>query len=130
MEKTELMQVVKLLDKIIVSNNVAIKDAFRELLIITALTEVTNDETPGPLANLICTELAVLREEIRRMRQELSYARSSGNQPHDYRSGSIGIGRGYADPWYTSPSSATDHISSIDWAAIMKKPSSVIKKEG
>ena len=52
MENTELKTVMKMLDKIITSKNKEIKNAFRELMIIAALTE-SDTSVVGPLTNLI-----------------------------------------------------------------------------
>lgn len=61
METTELETVLKLLDKIITSERKEIKDAFRELMIIAALTE-PNADTAGPLTELLARVAAVEAE--------------------------------------------------------------------
>lgn len=60
--KTELETVLKLLDKIITSERAEIKGAFRELMIIAALTE-PNADTAGPLMDLL-DRVAALEIEV------------------------------------------------------------------
>jgi len=121
MEKTELMQVVKLLDKIIGSNNAEIKDAFRELLIIATLTEAPSDDIPGPLATLIFTEMDQLRHEVAAVRQDIasvySTAQRSGKSYYeDYYRGLRNTGQGYVDPF--GGATATQ-VSKVDWQQIL-----------
>lgn len=61
MENSDLETVLKLLDKIITSERKEIKNAFRELMIIAALTEPGAD-TAGPLMDLLARLTAVEME--------------------------------------------------------------------
>jgi hypothetical protein len=123
MENIELKQLVKLLDKVISSDNPETKSAFRELLIVAALTG-TND-TPGFLENIIFSEFAKLEKEVEHLRREVMIRNTDTRR-----------GKSYYDQYYTSmrgtaadpysgrsfSSSTTDELSpsSIDWMGIMK----------
>lgn len=61
-DKTELEILLKLLDKVITSERKEIKDAFRELMIIAALTE-PNADTAGPLMDLL-TRVGALEMDV------------------------------------------------------------------
>lgn len=83
MEKTELETVVKLLDKIITSERKEIKDAFRELMIIAALTE-PNADTAGPLMDLL-TRLTAVEVEVSAIKMNQSSS-IFGTSPHPFGS--------------------------------------------
>lgn len=124
MEKTELKQVVKLLDKIIGSNNAEIKDAFRELLIVATLTETPTDEK-GPLETLIFSELDLMRAHLSETNREIAHLRDimrGGGSKGYYDEYSKYAGtrpRSYTDP-YGGGIAATP-ASKIAWADLLKK---------
>lgn len=66
MEKTDLQTIIELLDKVLISERKEIKDAFRELLMIAALTEA-NPEEPGPLTSLL-SRMDALEAEVNSLR--------------------------------------------------------------
>lgn len=66
MEKTDLQTIIELLDKVLISERKEIKDAFRELLMIAALTEA-NPEEPGPLTSLLA-RMDALEAEVNSLR--------------------------------------------------------------
>jgi hypothetical protein len=76
MELNELTQVMKMLDKIITSNRPEIKEAFRELLIISTLAEQGGD-LAGPLESLM-HEVKRLRQEVEILRYDLQRANNTG----------------------------------------------------
>lgn len=76
MEKSDLETVLKLLDKIITSERKEIKDAFRELMIIAALTEPGAD-TAGPLMDLLA-RLTAVEMEVSSLRASQSIFNNRG----------------------------------------------------
>jgi len=130
MEKTELMQVVKLLDKIISSKNIEIKDAFRELLIVATLTETPSDDAPGPLATLIFTEMEQLRHEVALARKDISSIygtaqRAGKSYYEDYYRGIRDTGQGYVDPF--GGATATQ-VSKVNWQQILAGAANTVSK--
>lgn len=77
MEKSDLETVLKLLDKIITSERKEIKDAFRELMIIAALTEPGAD-TAGPLMDLLA-RLTAVEIEVSALRASQSIFNNRGS---------------------------------------------------
>jgi len=122
MEKTELMQVVKLLDKIIASNNEEIKNAFRELLIVAALTETTNDDNRGPLASLIFAEIDILHNELKKVKHEVAYHLNSTRTKSYYED--YARAKDYNDRAFTNnkaiSGSIADGLSSVNWSEVFK----------
>ncbi len=134
MEKTELKQVIKLLDKIIASNNVEIKDAFRELLIVATLTEAPA-EGQGPLESLVFSELDMLKKQLTAIQGDMArtheWARRNGKSYYDdYYTRQSSASRGYVDPWAGAiANDKTAHqMSEIDWNEIFKSRISTTKK--
>lgn len=67
---TDLEHVVKLLDKVITSERKEVKEAFRELLIIVALTE--DGGVAGPIEKLLDRQLEV-ESHVRRLENQLGH---------------------------------------------------------
>lgn len=119
MEKTELRQVVKLLDKIIGSNSADIKDAFRELLIVATLTETPTDEK-GPLETLIFSELDLMRAHLTETNREIAHLRDimRGGERKGYYDEfakyARAMPRSYTDPYGGSTATSASKIAWSD----------------
>jgi hypothetical protein len=98
MKEQELMDAVRLIDKILTSESDNIKNAWRELLIVVALTESPTEE--GPLTSLLA-EIQQLRNEVRQLRNEVDLEKRNINRNNWY-----GPGKYYNDN------------STIDWNTV------------
>lgn len=81
MEYSEVLKLAKQLDKIITSERKEVKDAFRELLIVSALIE--GDNVAGPLEKLI-DSVDVLSSEVRRLRDEVHRQEQLARRRYDH----------------------------------------------
>lgn len=80
-EKDELLLLVKQLDKIITSDRAEVKEAFRELLIMSTL--IADGNVTGPLTQLT-RDMDDLKHRVRRNEQEIDRVRTSNRDRHLY----------------------------------------------
>ena len=83
----DLEQLMKMLDQAMTSDDPRVKDTFRKLMMIVALTQTDDKREPGPIAQMrnemmaMNTRIQALHQEIQMVRQQL-VSRPYNPQPY------------------------------------------------
>jgi len=79
----DLEQLMDMLDQAMTSDDPRVKDTFRKLMMIVALTKVDDNRTPGPIKQMR-DKMMELTIQIQSLRNEIQMVRQQIAQQHPY----------------------------------------------